>query len=483
MNESLCELSAVEAVRRVRERSVSPVELVAAALARAQRLQPALNCFITLCAERAMDEARAAEAALMRGEPVGLLHGLPLSVKDLVNTAGVRTTFGAVPFRDNVPAEDAVAVARLRAQGAILIGKTTTPEFGSKSMTDSPLFGQTRNPWNLDRTCGGSSGGAAAATAAGITALAVATDGGGSTRIPAACNGVVGFKQSLGAIPHSQAQDAIGNQTYVTPTTRTVADTRLMMAAMAGPHACDPWSLGTPPANYRAAADPDALRGKRVRYCLAPPGRPVAADARRAFEAALARLADLGAQVEPFDGAGFDIEPVWRVINHTVWRTRFLPLIAREPDAYSPTFQRQIASAAQFSAQQYQEAMFARTTLYRQVQALFGQADLLAMPTMSRTALPLGTDIFDTLDIDGRAYDDIRAHWYPWTMLFNLTGHPAISVPCGLGADGLPLGLQLVAPLHGDLDLLHAAEAFEQAAAPLPPPAAVAGSAASHPVE
>ncbi|WP_447920539.1 amidase [Achromobacter aegrifaciens] len=475
MSDSLCELSAVEAARLVRAKALSPVELVRASLERAQRLQPVLNCFITLCAEQAMADARLAEAALMRGDPVGLLHGLPYTVKDLVNTAGVRTTFGAVPFSTNVPAEDAVAVARLREQGAILIGKTTTPEFGSKSMTDSPLFGQTRNAWNLERTCGGSSGGAAAATAAGITALAVASDGGGSTRIPAACNGVVGFKQSLGAIPHSQAQDAIGNQTYVTPTTRTVADTRLMMAAMAGPHACDPWSLGVPKADYAgAAAGPGTLRGKRIRYCAAPPGRPVDPDVRRAFDAALARLADLGAEVEPFDGAGFDVEPIWRVINHTVWRTRFLPLIAREPEAYSPTFQRQIASAAEFSAQQYQEAMFARTALYRKVQALFDQADLLAMPTMSRTALPLGTDIFDAIDIDGRVYDDIRAHWYPWTMLFNLTGHPAISVPCGLGRDGMPVGLQLVAPCHGDLHLLQAAEAFEQACAPLPRPPVIA---------
>ncbi|PTN46087.1 hypothetical protein DAI43_31530, partial [Achromobacter xylosoxidans] len=177
--------------------------------------------------------------------------------------------------------------------------------------------------------------------------------------------------------------------------------------------------------------------------------------------------------VEPFDGEGFDVEPIWRVINHTVWRTRFLPLIEREPDAYSPTFRRQIATAAAFSAQQYQEAMFARTALYRKVQALFGQADLLAMPTMSRTALPLGTDIFDTMDIDGRSYGDIRAHWYPWTMLFNLTGHPAVSVPCGLGQDGLPIGLQLVAPCHADLQLLQAAEAYEQAGTPLPRPPAV----------
>ncbi|MGE8613890.1 MAG: amidase [Achromobacter veterisilvae] len=463
MSDSLCELTAVEAARLIRGKALSPVELVRAALDRAERLQPVLNCFITLCPERALDEARAAEAALMRGDAPGVLHGLPFTVKDLVNTAGVRTTFGAVPFRDNVPTEDALAVARLREHGAILIGKTTTPEFGAKSMTDSPLFGHTRNPWDLGRTCGGSSGGAAAATAAGITALAVATDGGGSTRIPAACNGVVGFKQSMGAIPHSQALDAIGNQTYVTPTTRTVADTRLMMAAMSGPHPSDPWSLGIPKTDYLRADPPGDLRGKRVRYCAAPPGRPVDADVRRAFDAALERLAGLGAEVEAFDGAGFDVEPIWRVINHTVWRARYLPLIEQAPDAYSASLRRQIESAAQFSAVQYQEAMFARTAIYRKVQALFEGADLLAMPTISRTAVPLGTDIFDSIVIDGRAFDDIRAHWYPWTMLFNLTGNPAISVPCGRGRDGLPIGLQLVGRCHADLDLLSAAESFERA--------------------
>ncbi len=464
MSDSLSQLSAVEAARLIRDKALSPVELVRAALDRAERLQPVLNCFITLCPERALDEARAAEAALMRGDSPGLLPGLPFTVKDLVNTEGVRTTFGAVPFRDNVPAEDALAVARLRAQGAILIGKTTTPEFGAKSMTDSPLFGHTRNPWNLERTCGGSSGGAAAATAAGITALAVATDGGGSTRIPAACNGVVGFKQSIGAIPHSQALDAIGNQTYVTPTTRTVADTRLMMAAMSGPHPCDPWSLGIPDGGYaQPVAAPGDLRGKRVRYCVAPPGRPVDPDVRQAFEAALERLAGLGAELEAFDGTGFDVEPIWRVINHTVWRARYLPLIEQAPEAYSASLRRQIESAAQFSAVQYQEAMFARTAIFRKVQALFGQADMLAMPTMSRTAVPLGTDIFDAIVIDGRAREDIRAHWYPWTMLFNLTGNPAISVPCGHGRDGLPIGLQLVGRCHADADLLWAAEAFERA--------------------
>ena len=184
MSEELCFLSAVELHARVVRREVSPVEITRAVLARAERLQPTLKCFITLCGDEALAQARRAEQAVMAGEPLGLLHGVPFTVKDLVNTQGVRTTFGAVPHQDNVPDHDAVAVARLREHGAILIGKTTTPEFGSKCLTDSPLFGRTRNAWSSERTSDGSSGGAAVAVASGIAPLAVATDGGGSTRIP-----------------------------------------------------------------------------------------------------------------------------------------------------------------------------------------------------------------------------------------------------------------------------------------------------------
>src|SRR5215475_7255088 len=206
MSEDLCFLSATKLRGCIASKGVSPVEVTRAVLARAEALQPELNCFITLCGEEAVAEARAAERKVMASEPLGLLHGVPFTVKDIVNTKGVRTTFGAVPFSDNVPDHDAVAVARLRAQGAILIGKTTTPEFGSKCLTDSPLFGRTRNAWSASRSSGGSSGGAAAAVASGVAPLAVATDGGGSTRIPAACNGVVGLKQSNGVIPTARCR-------------------------------------------------------------------------------------------------------------------------------------------------------------------------------------------------------------------------------------------------------------------------------------
>ena len=462
--DDLCFTPAAELAGLLQSRQLSPVELTRTVLERAERLQPVLNCFVTLLPERAMAQARQAEAEIAAGRWRGPLHGIPLTVKDLVNTADVTTTFGTVLYRDNVPREDAVSVARLRAAGAILIGKTTTPEFGSGPMTNSPLFGSTRNPWDLSRTSGGSSGGGAAATAAGIAPLAVATDGGGSTRIPAACCGLVGLKQSNGVIPHSQAQDMFGNQTYVTPLTRTVADTALMLQVMAGPSPLDPWSLGLREHDYVQAARPDGdLRGKRVLYCAAPPGRPVSRDMARAFDDALAALRALGAIVEPFDGDGFDVEPIWRTINHTVWRTRFAPLIEKHPETFSETFRRQVASASSVSGADYQAAMFARTALFHRVQGLLANADLLAMPTLTRSAAPLDQDLLGTLEIDGQHYENVRANWYPWTMLLNMTGHPAISLPCGFDSAGLPLGLQLVGQFQQDAALLHAASLYEQA--------------------
>jgi aspartyl-tRNA(Asn)/glutamyl-tRNA(Gln) amidotransferase subunit A len=462
MSEELCFLSAAELRGRIHRKEVSPVEITRAVLARAERLQPALNCFITLCGDQAMADAATAERGLMSGEPLGLLHGIPFTVKDLVNTKGVRTTFGAVPYRANVPDHDAVAIARLRAQGAILVGKTTTPEFGSKCLTDAPLFGRTRNAWSSERSSGGSSGGAAVAVASGIAPLAVATDGGGSTRIPASCNGVVGLKQSNGVIPHSQVQDAFGNQTSVTPMTRTVADTALMMQAMAGADASDPWSIGFSPQDFVAGAAPHGdLRGRRILFCLAPAGRPVSADVAAAFKASLAGLAALGAELEEMPDDGFDVEPIWRAINHTAWRTRFEKLAAEHGELLSDTFLKQLALAEKVSGVDYQQAMFDRTSLFRRVQSLLQRADLLAMPTLSRTALPIDQDLFGTIAIDGQVFDDVRPNWFPWTMPFNMTGHPAVSIPSGFGSDGRPIGIQLVGHFRGDVELLRAAALFE----------------------
>ena len=332
-------------------------------------------------------------------------------------------------------------MARLRAAGAILVGKTTTPEFGTKCLTNSPLFGRTRNAWSSERSSGGSSGGAAVAVANGIAPLAVATDGGGSTRIPAACNGVVGMKQSNGVIPHSQVQDAFGNQTYVTPMTRTVADTALMMQAMAGEDASDPWSIGIPATDFIGGALPRGdLSGRKILFCLTPTGRKVSADVAAAFSASLKTLEALGAELEEMPGDGFDVEPIWRAINHTVWRTRFERLAAEHRDELSETFLKQLALAQRTSGADYQQAMFDRTILFRRVQALLQRGDMLAMPTISRTALPIEQDLFGTIEIDDEVFNDVRPNWFPWTMPFNMTGHPAVSIPCGFGVDGLPIG-------------------------------------------
>ncbi|WP_280153075.1 amidase [Piscinibacter sp. XHJ-5] len=464
MNEELCFLPATRLREAIGRRDVSPVELVQAVLHRAERLQGRLNCFITLCHDEALREARAAESALMRGEPLGLLHGIPYACKDLVDTRGVRTTLGSRLHAANVPDHDAVAVQRLRAQGAILIGKTTTSEFGAKCLTDAPLFGRTPNAWNPRHTSGGSSGGAAVAVASGLAPIGVATDGGGSTRIPAACNGVVGLKQSMGVVPHSQALDAFGNLTYVTPMSRTVADTALMLQAMAGEHPSDPWSAGVPSFDPRGAAPGGGdLHGKRVLFALAPSGRPIAGDVRACFLRAVGRLADLGAELVEMPTDGWDIEPLWRTINHTVWRARFAGLAQQHSAEMSPSLIRQLELASQYSAVDYQSANFERTRLFRRVQGLLAEHHFIAVPTLSRTAPSIDQDLFDPLEIDGRSYAEMRPNWFPWTMPFNLTGHPAITLHCGFGGDALPVGMQLIGRLRAEAELLQACALFEQA--------------------
>ncbi|MBO9642018.1 MAG: amidase [Pseudacidovorax sp.] len=463
MSEELCRMTATELRRHIGQREVSPVEVTQAVLERAHWLQPQLNCFITICAEQALEEARAAEQAVLRGDALGLLHGVPYTCKDVIDTQGVRTTHGSLLHADHVPAHDAVAVVRLRRQGGVLVGKTATPEFAAKCLTDAPLFGRTRNAWSAAHSSGGSSGGAAVAVAASIAPLGVATDGGGSTRIPAACNGVVGLKQSVGLVPHSQADDVYGNLTYVTPMSRTVADTALMLQAMAGEDDGEPWSAGVAVPDFVAASIAQGdLRGRRVLHCLAPAGRRVSAEVERAFVAALAHLQDLGAELVEMPGAGFDIEPMWRVINHTVWRTSHADLARERPELFSPTFRRQMALVTEVSGMDYQKAMFERTRFFRFVQSLLRDNDLIAMPTLTRTALPIEQDLFGSIEIDGQVFPDVRPNWFPWTMPFNLTGHPAISLPCGFGAQGLPIGLQLVGRLRGDAELLRCAALLER---------------------
>jgi aspartyl-tRNA(Asn)/glutamyl-tRNA(Gln) amidotransferase subunit A len=447
---------------KIAGKELSPVELTKAVLARAERLQPILNCFITLVPEQALAAAKQAEDDVMQGKSLGLLHGVPYAAKDLVNTAGVRTTFGSLLHENNVPNSDAVANERVKQAGAILFGKTTTPEYGHKALTDAPLFGRTRNAWSAERTSAGSSGGAAVAVAAGIGPIGIATDGGGSTRIPAAANGVVGLKQSNGVIPHSQVADLFGNYTYVTPMTRTVMDTALMLQAMAGAHSSDPWSIGTVPQDYLAAAQPDGdLAGKRFLYSTTLGNRFVSKDVVATFEAALGKLKDAGAELVELTGELPDMEPIWRVINHTTWRARFADMILRDGEHMTPSLVRQVAMAEEWTGADYQRAMFQRADLFRMVQKWFDGADYLVTPTLSRTALPIDQDLFEPIVIDGIEVGELRRNWFPYTMPFNITGHPAITVSCGFASDGLPVGLQIVGRFRDEASVLRAAAIYE----------------------
>jgi aspartyl-tRNA(Asn)/glutamyl-tRNA(Gln) amidotransferase subunit A len=457
----LAYLSARDLVSAYRDRTLSPVETVTATLDRAEALQTRLNAFITICREDALAAARATEAA---PEPLGPLHGVPFSVKDLILTKGVRTTRGSKAFADFVPEVDAVAVARMKAAGAILIGKTTTPEFGHGPLTEAPLFGRTANAWDKTRTSGGSSGGGAAAVAAGIGPLAVTTDGGGSIRIPAACNGVVGMKQTRGLVPDAQIRDAFNSTALTGPTTRTVADNALMLSVLAGPHPLDPNSYGRALADVVSAVEaPGDLSGLRVAWRPTMGNTVVDEDVLAGTEMAARRFADFGATVFTMDDDLTDQHGDWLLASNAHWESTFGPLLAEHRDELTPAVVAAIESVQGVEASALQRANDSRTDLFRRIQGWFDDADLILTPTLTRTAIPIDAKFNAPLEIADQPIGPLRQSWYPYTYPFNLSGHPAITVPGGFASDGLPYALQIVGPLMRDDLVYRAAALFERA--------------------
>jgi aspartyl-tRNA(Asn)/glutamyl-tRNA(Gln) amidotransferase subunit A len=464
MDTSLSYRSAAELARMIREKQVSATEVVRATLARAERVQAATNCFITLCGERALADAAAADRALAAGAGIGPLHGVPFHVKDLLNTQGVRTTFGSFIYEHNVPEQDCVSVARLKKAGAILVGKTTTPEFGHMPFTEAPLFGRTCNAWAAERTSGGSSGGAAVALAAGVCPIGVGTDAGGSTRIPAAANGVVGFKQSAGLIPHDMAPEAFANISSINPMSRTVMDVALMLDAMAGSHPSDPYSWGLPSPSFAAAvSDKGRLAGLRFAWRPLLANRVIDSEVLSQCEEAAMALGRLGAQVEPMDDDMEPVEPAWLAYSHALWNARFRDALPQWRDKMSPTLIRQMELGKDSSGEAVGKALLARTRLFRAVQGWFDRFDVVVTPTLTRTALGIEERLFEPIEIEGQKVDTVRRAWYPYTLPFNLTGHPALTLPCGWHSDGLPVAIQLVGRRGEDARLMKVAALFEAA--------------------
>jgi aspartyl-tRNA(Asn)/glutamyl-tRNA(Gln) amidotransferase subunit A len=465
--EVLTTVDALGLARMIRSKAVSPVDIIEAVLERIEALQPTVNAFITVTADQARAAARRAEAAVRAGDPLGALHGVPFSVKDLVHTEGLRTTMGSAIFERHVSTEDAVPVARLKAAGAILVGKTTTPEFGHKALTDGPLFGVTRNPWDLSRTPGGSSGGAAAAVASGQGPIALGTDGGGSIRIPAACCGIVGLKPTLGRVPHIHAADLFGTTSYIGPMTRTVADAALCFDAIVGFDGRDPWSRPEPD-DPAVALD---VRGLRLGWMPRVGNRLVDEEVLAATEAAVRHLERAGAHVETVDEDLARFEPIFLVFLHGGLAARVGSHMETLGDRLTPSVRESVERGRRMTATDWSRALDQRSIAFRRIQSLFERFDFLVSPTLSRPALPVEHDPFEPIAVGGEAAGSIRGAWYPYTFPFNLSGHPAVSLPSGWSSDGLPIGLQIAGPWWGDRRVLALAAHLERerpCARPLP---------------
>jgi amidase/aspartyl-tRNA(Asn)/glutamyl-tRNA(Gln) amidotransferase subunit A len=475
MSEDLCFMPATEMTARIRHRALSPVEAVEAFLTRIGTRNSVINAYVTVIADQARAAARAAERAVMSGAPLGPLHGLPIAIKDLYFKAGVRNTFGAKPLATYVPDRDATSVHRLEAAGAIVLGKTNTPEFGHKGVTDNLLVGPTSTPYAPGKNAGGSSGGSAAAVADGLAALAQGTDGGGSIRIPASFCGVYGFKASFGRVASAGRPNGfLGHTPFIHsgPLTRTVGDAALMLRTMIGPDPRDPLSLpddGFDP----VAATRRSIAGVRVAYSPDFGLCPVDARVATVVRAAVADFAQAGAHVDEvaltMPQSHLDLAALWRrqvgvLYWDTVAWTRGIgvDLLGTHRADLPPHFVALLEAVQPLSAIQYKMDDIVRTAVFDAVQDVFASYDVLVTPTLAVPPFENATDgtTIGPTAINGAPVEPLIG----WCLTYplNFTGHPAASIPAGLTSDGLPVGMQIIGRRFADDTVLAASAAFER---------------------
>ena len=446
--------SAVSLLDLYRAQALSPVEMTRLLLDRLDTLQPRINAFCIVDHDGALAAAQESERRWLRGEAVGLLDGVPVTIKDLILMRGFPTLRGSrLVDPDQDWSEDAPAVARLREAGAVILGKTTTPEFGWKALGDSPLTGITRNPWDLSRTPGGSSAGASAACTAGIGALHLGSDGAGSIRIPAAFTGVFGLKPSFGRVP-AYPLSAMGLLAHLGPMARTVGDAALMLTVLSQPDHRDPYALPPDDTDWCEGIE-DGVRGWRIAYSPTLGHAKVDPDIAAAVAGTARRFEALGAIVEEVDA----IFPSPREALFILWAVgaaKLLDVYSRDKRALvDPGLVATADEGKRISAVDYLGADLVRTALGQQMAAFHQKYDLLLTPMMPIPALPVGQDLNDP------ATERHWIDWSPFSYPFNMTRQPAASIPCGLTRTGLPIGLQIVGPLYADARVLRAARAFE----------------------
>ena len=458
LNDDLCFVSATELSKLIRSKKISVAQLIRAHLDQIERLNPTLNAIVTLTAESAMAEALIADQKIAANDPVGILQGLPVAHKDLFLTRGVRTTFGSLAYKDFVPDVDSLPVERLKKAGAISLGKTNTPEFGAGSQTFNAVFGSTPNPYDLSKTCGGSSGGGAVALASGMIALADGTDLGGSLRNPASFCNIVGIRPSVGRVP--SWPDSLGWQTMSVsgPMARSVQDLALAMAAMSGPDDRSPISLEAPGEIF---LNPLArsFKGCKVAFSANLGGLPVEPEVARVVESTRAVFQEIGCDVvndEPDIAEADEIFMLWRA-----WRTelRITPLLKEHRAQIKDTVIWNAEQGLPITGPQLARAEAKRTELYHRMREFFKKYEFLVLPVTQ--VAPFSIEEEYPAQVNGikmNTYID----WQKTCYLISALGNPAMSVPAGFTESGLPVGIQIVGRHRDDFGILQLAHAFEQ---------------------
>jgi amidase len=458
MQESeLTTLTAVELAARLRRKDVSARDVLAAHLAQIERVNPKVNAIVTLAAERAMADAARADERIAREGPAGVLHGLPVAHKDLVETAGIRTTRGSPFYRDFVPAQDALLVSRIRSAGAITLGKTNTPELGAGSQTFNTIFGATRNPYDVAKTCGGSSGGAAVALACNMVPIADGSDTGGSLRNPAAFCNVVGLRPSPGRVPRDAASWSplsVGG-----PMARTVQDLALFLSAMAGPDVRDPLSIAEEPARFRAALD-RSFKGVRVAWWRGLGGIPFEPEIRQTIDAHRRTFEELGCVVEDAEPDFAGVDQAFTTLRYVNNHTRYSAMVREHPEWVKDTIKFEVAEAERLSAVEVARAITRQNKMYEDARQFFTRYEYFVLPVTQVSPFDVDTPYPTRVnDVPMTNYVDwMRSCWY-----ITLTAGPAISVPAGFTTKGLPIGIQIVGRHRAEWSVLQIAHAFEQA--------------------
>ena len=449
--------SAVELRRMIGAKEISPVELLDACIERIEAVNPAVNAITATDFPAARAAAKRAEQQVLDGEPLGLLHGLPLGVKDLENTAGLLTTYGSPMSRGNVPTQDVVLVERLRAAGAIVTAKTNVPELGAGANTRNPVWGATGNPFNTALNAGGSSGGSAAALACDMLPVCTGSDTGGSLRIPASKCGVVGFRPTPGLVPNSRKLVGWSPISVVGPMGRTVAEACLQLAATAGISAGDPLSFPVDPLGFAAPADID-LSTLRVGWTEDFGSCDLDASIRQLFRERMALIAPSFRSCEEVRFDLGDVHRCFDVIRAESFVAGLHDAYTRDPDQLGPNTRANYELGARMSLGDSAWAQAEQTRIFKRFQAAFRQYDVILSPTTSVSPFPWQQ--LYAAQIDGREQDNYY-RWLALTYVVTLTTHPAVSLPCGLDHAGMPFGLQIVGPFHGDRKTLGIAHAME----------------------